>query len=188
MKYVKPLLGGVLGTCVLLAGCHTWDSTLNTFKNPLNVAVVQTQQNVLALVMAIHKGEIAVSKLAIAKAHHRSVKRFAEFTHHEHSVGLKKAMHFSRETGIQPVEGMAAKNVQNHGAQELASLKMLSGNAFDKAYIDDQVNDHADAVRILDEDIRMSTDPKLTALLKNARHHVMMHLEKAKMIQKELAR
>lgn len=189
MKYVKPLVGSVFGAFVLLTGCHTFDSSLNKLNvtNPLQAAVTQSKENVLALVMAIHKAEMTEGQLAMKKATHRSVKRYAAHMYHEHSVGLKHAMQFGHKHGIKPVAGFAANKITTDANLEMANLKMLSGNAFDKAYIDYQVKDHADALHALDELIQKSTDPKLTQYLKHVREHVAHHLEKAKMIQKELA-
>lgn len=188
MKYVKPLLGGVLGTCILLAGCHTLDSTMNAITSPLKAPMVQTKEHVLAFVMAVHKAEIAESKLAMAKAHHRSVKQYAHHTYKDHTIGLKRAMHFAHEHHIKPVDGMAATNVETQGKLQLASLKMLSGKAFDKAYIDYEVKDHTAALRMINERIQKSTDEAVTEMLKKVRHHIAEHLEKAKMVQKKLAK
>ncbi len=188
MKYVKPLLSGILGTCVLLAGCNTLDSTMNSITSPLKAPMVQTKEHVVAFVMAIHKAEMAESKLAMVKAHHRSVKRYAHHTYKQHMMGLKRVTHFAHEHNIKPVDGMAATNVETQGKLQMAGLKMLSGNAFDKTFIDYEVKDHTAALRMIDERIQKSTDKDITEMLKKVRHHVAEHLEKAKMIQKELAR
>lgn len=189
MKYTKPLLRSAVATCVILAaaGCQTLNSPFNTFAQPVQVVAVQTNDTIMSQLVVLNKGEVDQSKIALKKAHHRSVKTYATRMNRAHSMGLKETLRVSRQTGIKPVMNATSQNLQNQSNQQIANLNMLSGHAFDKAYIDDQVVNHEVALRQIDEDIKLSTNPKLTKLLKDTRHHVVRHLEAAKKIQKELA-
>ncbi len=189
MKYTKPLLRSALATCVILAaaGCQTLDSTFSTITKPVQVATVETNDTIISQLIVLNKSEVEQSKIALKKAHHHRVKAYAAKMNRAHSMGLKETMRVSQQTGIKPVMNITSQNLQNQNNLQLAGLNLLSGNAFDKAYIDNQVTDHQAALTQIDEDMKLSTNPKLTKLLKDTRHHVVRHLEAAKKIQKALA-
>ncbi|HVT62406.1 MAG TPA: DUF4142 domain-containing protein [Legionellaceae bacterium] len=186
----KQILSCVPFMFVLVTGC-TWDSSspVSPFWPSTSVkhkASAYTNGEIIQELMVIDKAEVAAAKVAQRRAQHASVKRYANLMSTEHTKCLNKLMHFSHTSGIKPVMSMNANNVEAHGKAELAQLETVSNKDFDKTYMDNMIQDHRAALQTLDQAIAHATNPKLTHILKDARHHVAMHLHKAEKIQKRL--
>lgn len=184
----KPLFGAVPVVFALLTGCN-WNSPVSPiFPMGMEHAGVQMNGEIVNDLMTIDKAEIAAAKVAMKRAQHVKVKRYAEYVHAEHTKCLHKLEHFSHKHGIMPVTSFTATNLANHGKLELVRLETLSGSAFDQAYIADAIQDHKAALQLIDDAIVKSTNPKLTHVLKEVRHHIERHLHRAEAIQKDLVR
>ncbi|MDP3560852.1 MAG: DUF4142 domain-containing protein [Legionellaceae bacterium] len=187
MKATKRLLGGVLGTCVLLTGCNTMNSPLNSVLPNRPVAplamIAQSNGNILSQLIVLNKSKIALAQLVKVKAQHPKVKRYAAYIEAEHRKILRKVMLVSRKTGIQPVMSASSQQLEMNAKQELANLRSLNGVDFDRAFINDSVKLHEAEIRLINQDIAESTNPRLTAVLKDVRAHVLVHLERAKEVQ-----
>ncbi len=73
-------------------------------------------------------------------------------------------------------------------AQNLASLRKLSGAAFDKAYVDHEVAYHQAVLDAVDKTLIPSAkNAELKALLVKVRPAFVAHLEHAKMLQASLS-
>lgn len=187
MKFNQLIIGSVLGTCTLLAGCNSVDSTFNSIWPGNRAAVVsQNNENILSQLIVLNKAEVASADLALAKSSNKTVRQYAIFIKAEHTRNLQKTLSLSRKTGIKPMMNITAQNLQNHGNQELANLRTLNNANFDRTFINASVQDHQTALNLLDQDIAQSTNAQLTAFLKETRIHVAHHLERARAIQNAL--
>src|SRR3990167_538939 len=110
MKYAKPLLSSLIGVCVLLTGSQSLDSTFKSVVKPPQLIVTQTNETILNQFIVLNKGEISVSKLAMTRAHHRSVKHYAAHIHRDHVHALHAAMHLSKKSCIKPVMDTTSQN------------------------------------------------------------------------------
>ncbi len=78
--------------------------------------------------------------------------------------------------------------LQRNGRKAIASLNHLQNGAFDRVYIADMVKGHTAALQLLNQKlIPLATNPLVKQLLENTRNHVIMHLQKAKAVQAQLA-
>ncbi len=74
------------------------------------------------------------------------------------------------------------------GKKNLDNLNGLSGNAFDKAYIDGEVKLHQQVIEVADKQLVPNVkNDELKALLVKVRPALVSHLEHAKQIQTSLA-
>lgn len=184
----KYLISGMVGTLLLLNGCAT-DSPLASIwpsSHYVKPTVARTNGEIMGELIAIDKGEISTDKLAKMKAKRLSVKRYAAYTQAQHSSNLQKVMNLSRKTDTPVVTDSTALMLQQDSKNELAQLKLLNNNDFDRAYIDAIIHDHQAALKLIDLDIAAATCPKLTKLLINTRADVVTHLHKAEVIQAEI--
>lgn len=187
----KQILSCVPFMFVLVTGC-TWDSTSPI--NPLwpattmKHALYGTQANgeIIQDMIVLNKAEVASAKVAKQRAQNPEVRRFATMLHTSHSKCLYKLRRLSHRTKITPVMSTSAQSFEQHGKQELAQLQAVPSNAFDRTYIEHAIQDHRTTLSTIDQGILQSSNAHLTKLLKEARQHVAMHLQKAEAIQKNL--
>jgi len=86
---------------------------------------------------------------------------------------------------VTPQENDTSKALVKGGQDARAKLSALSGDAFDKAYIDNEVGYHETVVKALDDTlIPNAQNAELKALLTKVRGVAAAHLEHAKQLQK----
>lgn len=81
--------------------------------------------------------EVELGNLALQKATNPDVKSFAQRMVHDHSQINKELNQVAEREGISVSKKLSPKN-----ATVKARLEQLNGEAFDKAYMQDQVQDH----------------------------------------------
>jgi len=148
---------------------------------------VQSSADILGVVVTLNKNEIAAAREAKRKAVNPAVKRYANMLYTQHTKNLQKTINLSRKLGVTPATNNLTMMLQNKGQQEMATLASLNGRDFDRAYINDMVTDHTEALQLLDQILlKRSLGLLLTKHLKSTRDHIAMHLHKAERIQAQL--
>ncbi|MFL6590985.1 MAG: DUF4142 domain-containing protein [Chthoniobacterales bacterium] len=133
--------------------------------------------------------DIDAGKLAASKSENKEVKAFAETMVRDHTAVNDKATALAKKLGVTPEESATSKTLKTNGDAQLAKMKGLTGAAFDKAYVDNEVSYHEAVAGVLDKTLLPNTkNAELKALLESARPIFVSHLEHAKMIQKSLAK
>lgn len=143
--------------------------------------------DVLGIMVALNKGEIGAAREAEKRASSPAVKRYASFLDKQHTQNLKTAMHLSHKLHVQPAQNSVVQTLEDHAAREKASLASVQNRDFDRAYINDMINDHTEALHLIDHLLKETADPALVNYLKDTRAHVAMHLQKAEQLRKQLA-
>ena len=188
MMKQKALLTLMICSSSWLVGCDTTQTThpfrANAF---MTASAKQTNANIISDLIAVNKNEIAVSRLAEHQSTNHEVKKFAKWMVHAHRKNLEQTLMLSKKIHTPQEANAMSRHLQNEGAQEVASLNGLTGAAFDKHYIRAMVKDHEAALRLLDHTlIPQSTNAMLTKHLEATRQDVMMHLQHAQALQKQL--
>ncbi|MCP0913230.1 MULTISPECIES: DUF4142 domain-containing protein [Legionella] len=169
-------------SCSLLAACAN-----NPNPNFPMMTAKQSNSQVVGDLVVLNKNEIAAANLAAKKAASPTVRRYAAFLAREHRTNLQTTLSLGRKIGSPSEMSDLSRSLQTQGQQEMAQLNSLSNAAFDRAYIDSMVKDHQEAIQLIDQQLlKNSTNPTLTKHLEKTRHHISMHLEKARLIQREL--
>ena len=142
--------------------------------------------------LAMGEHEIALGQLAQQKGTHAEVKRFGEMMVQDHRMAgqeLKKILsqtttgtagESARETARDTMP-----NADDH-REKLEEFRELSGNEFDKKYIDQMVDDHQKAVDDLEDKAENSNNPEVKQWAAKTLPKVQQHLERAKTIQQTL--
>jgi putative membrane protein len=86
--------------------------------------------------------DIAAAKQALAKTKNKDVEAFAENMVRDHSAVNKQALDLVKKLKVTPEDNATSKALTKAAADERAKLAKLSGAAFDKAYIDNEVAYH----------------------------------------------
>lgn len=133
--------------------------------------------------------DITAAKQALTKATNPDVKAFAEEMVRDHQAVNDKALALVKKLHVKPQDNPTSRALSKAAAAKLASLDKLSGAAYDRAYVDNEVAYHKtvdDALRTtLIPDAR---NPELKALLKTGLTLFESHLAHAEHLAATLAK
>ena len=166
---------------VVLAGiCLT--ATVAYAQNP-------TDAEIAAIVVTANQVDIDAGNLAQSKATNPEVKKFGHQMVVDHSGVNKSATELVTKLKVTPQDNATSKSLKDGGDKNVATLKGLHGAAFDKAYVDHEVEYHQAVLDALDKTLIPSAqNAELKALLVKVRPAFVAHLEHAKTIQASLAK
>jgi putative membrane protein len=110
--------------------------------------------------------DVAAAKQALTKASDKQVKAFAEDMVRDHEAVNKQALDLVKKLKVTPEDNDTSKALSKQAADKLAELGKLSGAAFDKAYIANEVAYHKTVDGALETQlIPSATNPELKSLL-----------------------
>jgi putative membrane protein len=142
---------------------------------------------IAAIVVTANTVDIDAGKLAQSKSPNKEVRAFAERMVADHSAVNQQATALVQKLRVTPEENDTSKSLKQGGAATLAKLQGLSGAAFDKAYVENEVSYHQTVLDALDKTLIPSADnAELKALLVKVRPAFVAHLEHAKHIRASL--
>ena len=156
---------------------------------PASTALAQSPNDaqIASIVVTANQVDIDAGKLATSKASKADVKAFAEQMVTDHTGVNKQATELVTRLKVTPADNPTSQSLKSGGDANLATLKGLSGAAFDKAYIDHEVAYHQQVIDALDKVlIPNASNADLKALLVKVRPAFVAHLEHAKQVQASL--
>jgi putative membrane protein len=110
--------------------------------------------------------DIDAAKQALAMSKNADVRAFAEGMVKDHTAVNKQALDLCKKLGVTPADNDTSKALTSQAAAKRAELAKLTGAAFDKAYIDNEVAYHKTVNGALETTlIPSSTNGELKALL-----------------------
>jgi putative membrane protein len=144
-------------------------------------AATDDDKKFLAMAAQSDQNEIALSKLAEQKATTPAVKAFAKKMVTEHTQMAESMKPFADSWGLTAPNGPDADH-----QKELDKLNGLSGNDFDKEYIDQMVTDHAKALSAFTSEAKDTKDVKFRAAVIKGKTAVAAHKNMAYDLKKKL--
>ncbi|HYH81158.1 MAG TPA: DUF4142 domain-containing protein [Longimicrobium sp.] len=146
-----------------------------------------TDPQIAAIVVTANATDSAGGVLALEKGTHARVKEFAQRMVTDHGGVNQQAVALVTRLGVTPEESNTSRQLAQGGQQTRQQLAGLSGNGFDRGYIDAEVEYHETVLHAIDTTLIPSAqNAELKALLQQVRPAIQAHLEMAKAIQKEL--
>lgn len=143
---------------------------------------------IAAIVVAANQVDIDAGQLALKKSKNPEVKKFAERMVTDHTAVNKAAVELVTKLQVTPEESDASKSLAAGGAETRAKLEQLDGDAFDRAYVDNEVAYHEAVIGVLKTQlIPAATNQELKDALVGAQPAFDAHLQHAKSIQAALA-
>ena len=110
--------------------------------------------------------DVAAAKQALTKASNKQVKAFAEDMVRDHEAVNRQALDLVKKLKVTPEDNDTSKALSKQAADKLAELGKLSGAAFDKAYVANEVAYHKTVDGALEAQlIPSATNPELKSLL-----------------------
>jgi putative membrane protein len=86
--------------------------------------------------------DVETSKLALKKSKNKAVREFADNMVRDHTAVNDKALALVKKLKVTPQDNDTSKALTKQAAAKRAELAKLSGAAFDKAYVDNEVAYH----------------------------------------------
>src|SRR4026208_1054166 len=142
---------------------------------------------IASIVVTANQVDIDAGKLAHSMATDAGVKKFAQLMITDHTGVNKSATALVTRLKVTPEDNPTSQSLKSEGEKNVADLKRLEGKAFDKAYIDHEVDYHQQVIDAMDKTlIPDAQNAELKALLVKVRPAFVAHLEHAKKIQATL--
>jgi len=143
---------------------------------------------IASIVVTANQVDIDAGKAAAAKTTNPEVKTFAQLMVTDHTGVNKSATDLVTKLKVTPEDNETSQALKAGGEKNLSSLQALSGNAFDKAYVDHEVAYHQQVLDAVDQTlIPNAKNADLKALLVKVRPAFVAHLEHARHLQSSLA-
>lgn len=140
----------------------------------------------LGILQAINEQEIAAAELAKEKGVSAPVMQYAETLEKEHRANHSRTRVVSNESDINTFESKDVEALRAQGKQSLQRLEGLSGSAFEAAFLDAMVQQHRDALAMIDDELLpASKDPAVEKHLRETRAHIEDHLATAQRLSTE---
>ena len=144
---------------------------------------------IAAIVLAANTVDSTAGALAQQKGTNADVKKFGQTMVTDHGGVNKQAVALAGRLNLTPEQNPTSTQLTQGGEQSRAQLNGLSGAAFDRAYIDHEVEYHQSVLDAIDQTlIPNAQNAELKALLTQVRPAVAAHLEMAKSLQTKLQR
>lgn len=145
-----------------------------------------TDPQIAAIVVTANQVDIDAGKLAKSRTHDKEVKAFAQQMITDHTSVNKQAGDLVKKLGVKPESNPTSESLKKGGDENLAKLKKLKGKAFDKAYVDHEVEYHQQVLDAIDKTLIPSAkNPELKALIEKVRPAFVAHLDHAKHLQSQ---
>jgi putative membrane protein len=107
----------------------------------------------------------------------------------DHTGVNKSAKDLVTKLHVKPEDNPTAQSLKKGGQENIANLRKLKGDAFDKAYIAHEIDYHQQVIDAMDKTLIPSAqNAELKALLVKVRPAFVAHLEHAKMVEGQLGK
>jgi len=131
--------------------------------------------------------DIAAAKQALAKSHTKAVRDFAQEMVRDHSAVNAKALALVKKLHVTPQDNPTSDSLTKAATAERDKLSHLSGAAFDRAYVDNEVAYHKTVDGALESTLIPSAkNGELKSLLETGLTLFREHLAHAEHVAKAL--
>ena len=122
-----------------------------------------------------NRAEVALGRLAEQKAASDDVKKFGKHMVDDHSKMLDQGEKIAKSKNVEPPSGPDKKQQTSQ-----KKLEGLSGEQFDRAFMQQTVKDHEQALKLVKQAAQKASDPELKAMAKEAEPEMQKHLKMAR--------
>jgi len=131
--------------------------------------------------------DINAAKQAMTKASNKEVKAFAQDMVRDHEAVNKQALDLVKKLNVTPEDNDTSKALSKHATDKLAELNKLSGAAYDKAYVANEVAYHKAVNSALETQlIPSANNAELKSLLQTGLKIFQGHQQHAEMVAAKL--
>jgi putative membrane protein len=131
--------------------------------------------------------DIAAGKQALARSHNKAVRSFAQEMVRDHQAVNDKALALVKKLHVTPEDNATSQALSKQAKATLDKLSHLSGSAYDRAYVDNEVAYHKIVNGALEKTLIPSAkNGELKSLLETGLTLFREHLAHAEQIAKGL--
>lgn len=150
-------------------------------------AAAPTDPQIAMIAVTADTIDIDAGKMAAEKTTNPKVKEFADLMVRDHTSVNEQATALAKKLNLTPEESATSRGLKANADKEATKLKGMSGAAFDKAYVDNEVAYHEKVLSAVDTTlIPNAKNAELKNLLESARPIFVSHLNHAKELQSSL--
>lgn len=146
--------------------------------------VTLTDAQSAAILRALNVTEVEQGQLALERVSTPAVRDFARRMVDEHGAALEREAALYAQLGIQPAGSAIQEQLDLERTNELENLRAQTGLGFDRVYVDLMVENHAQAIRVIDTVLFAEpVGAELAAESTTVREMVQEHLAQALALQ-----
>jgi len=150
------------------------------------IGVTLTDAEIVQVLHVANAAEIKAAQNAKTKAQNAEVKAFAEHMITDHTAMDRKVSDLEKKLNLKPQDSALSRTLQTKANAAIATLKPLTGAAFDKGYVTSQVSMHGDVIEAARDSLLPSAkSAELKALLQEAGPKIEQHLQHAERLQQQ---
>jgi putative membrane protein len=166
---------------IAMAGSPSAQDTKKEQQASKKAALQGSDSKMMREIAQSDMAEVAAGKLGASKAQSDEVKKFAQHMVDDHGKHLAELRKMAKAKGVNLPSAPAKK----HQAA-MKKLESASGPEFDKAFMTQMVNDHQDALKLVQQTAKNAKDKALKADAEKTAPVIQKHLEMAKSISSNL--
>lgn len=135
---------------------------------------------------AVDLTEIDAARLAKEKASSPAVREFADRMMQEHTTMLQTRQQLANRLNIQPETPALATAMKSTHDETMQELRKKSGSDFDRAYLDNEVKMHEQAIKLAQDTGESAENSRLKQHLMQTRPDLQSHLAATKSVQRQI--
>jgi putative membrane protein len=163
---------------LLLEGCAWFQQTLP--------GVTLSDANVLSVLDSLSEGEIAAARLAQEKASAPEVQAFAGRVLNEHRQLIEATGRLATQLGVAPRPPALVSHLNDTHEEAMRALRTTSGPAFDRAYVEYEIQHHVTAFNFVEAAAQAESDPVLRQDLTRTGPDLLSHISAARALERHL--
>ena len=171
--------GANQGSQAAQQGANSMGNMANSGMNSMNGSM--TDKAFLKKAMQGGMAEVQTAQLALTKSNNDQVKQFAQMMIDDHTKMNDQAKPIAQQNGV------AVPSAPDKKSQAMmAKLQGMSGDAFDKAYIQDMVKDHQQDEKDFKAEASNGQNPQIKDLASQGEPIIAGHLQKVQQLAKSM--
>ena len=144
-----------------------------------------TDPEIASVAVVANQNDIDFAAIAKTKSTNKDILQFAQTMATDHQSVIDQAVALVKKLGVTPKDNAVSKKLLSDAASTKKMLSSKSGNAFNKAYIDNEVAYHKAVIGAVENTLIPDASNKdLKDLLQKVLPILKTHLEHAEMVQK----
>jgi len=146
-----------------------------------------TDPEVASVAVVANQIDVSYAEIAKKKSKNAEVLKFAQTMMNDHNAVIGQAVALAKKLGVTPKDNPVSQQLLADAEKTKKMLNTKSGNAFDKAYADNEVAYHKAVISAVEDLLIPQTDnTELKDLLTGVVPVLKTHLGHAEMVQKML--
>ncbi len=146
-----------------------------------------TDPQIAHIVVTANQVDVDAGQLAKRQTKNKEVRQFAQQMITDHTGVNQQATALVKKLKVKPEDNDTSQSLKKGGDENLASLKKLTGQAFDKAYVAHEVAYHQAVLDAIDKTLVPSAkNAELKGLIEKVRPAIAAHLDHARHLQAQL--